>query len=122
MMVKSDSTSRLGVEQSGIVRDVIVFIASHFGQRVVSFQNGQSFAEKFQRLALEQFAENRARILDQFSSMVFENHRKSLIHHCELSLHFEQTKINLEMRKMVNFDEFLQTWSLRLTSVTRQLN
>ena len=58
MMVKSDSTSRLGVEQSGIVRDVIVFIASHFGQRVVSFQNGQSFAEKFQRLALEQLAES----------------------------------------------------------------
>ena len=73
-MVKSDSTSRLGVEQSGIVRDVIVFIASHFGQRVVSFQNGQSFAEKFQRLALEQLAESRAKIHDQFSSMVFENH------------------------------------------------
>ena len=96
MMVKSDSTSRLGVEQSGIVRDVIVFIASHFGQRVVSFQNGQSFAEKFQRLALEQLAESRAKILDQFSSMEFENHRKSLIHHCERSeqpFHFEWTKV-----------------------------
>lgn len=47
VMVKSDATAWFGVEQSGIVRDVIVFIARHFGQRVVSFQNGQSFAEEF---------------------------------------------------------------------------
>ena len=107
-MVKSDSTSRLGVEQSGIVRDVIVFIASHFGQRVVSFQNGQSFAEKFQRLALEQLAESRAKILDQFSSMVFENHIKCLIY--------------VKMPKTVHFDEFLKTWSLQSNSVTKQVS
>lgn len=67
MMVKSDSTSRLGVEEGGIVCDVIVFISGHFGQRVVSFQNGQSFAEEFQRLALEQLAEKK-KILISFSS------------------------------------------------------
>ena len=37
---------------------------------------------------------------------VFENHRKSLIQHCErskLRLHFEWTKVNFEMPKMANF-------------------
>ena len=43
---------------------------------------------------------------------VFENHRKSLIHHCErseLRLHFEWTKVHfLKRPKMVNFGEFLK--------------
>ena len=36
---------------------------------------------------------------------VFENHRKGLIQHCErseLRLHFERTKVNLKMPKMLN--------------------
>ena len=52
---------------------------------------------------------------------VFENHRKSLIQHCEgseLRVHFEWTK----MPKMVQFGEFLKTWSLRSNSVTRQVS
>ena len=43
---------------------------------------------------------------------VFENLRKSLIHYCErseLRLHFEWTKVNSKVAKMVNFDEFLKT-------------
>ena len=51
------------------------------------------------------------------TSTVFENHRKSLIQHCErseLRLHFEGAK--------VHFGEFLKTWSLRSNSVTRQVS
>ena len=57
--------------------------------------------------------------------MVFENYGKSLIQHCErseLRLHFEWTKVNQKMPKMVNFGEFLKAWSLRSNSVTRQVS
>ena len=43
---------------------------------------------------------------------VFENHRKSLIQHCErseLRLHFEWIKVYLKMPKMVHFGGFLKT-------------
>ena len=43
---------------------------------------------------------------------VFANHRKSLIQQCErskLRLHFEWTKVNKKMPKMVPFGEFLKT-------------
>ena len=43
---------------------------------------------------------------------VFENHRKSLIQHCERSI----------LSGMVHFGKFLKTWSLRSNSVTRQVN
>ena len=42
---------------------------------------------------------------------VFENHRKSLIQHCErseLRLHFEWTKV-LKNAKTAHFGEFLKT-------------
>ena len=55
---ENNQPSRLGVEQSWIVSNVIVFIARHFRQRVVRLQDGQSFAKEFQRLAFEQLAEN----------------------------------------------------------------
>ena len=44
---------------------------------------------------------------------------KSLIQHCERSeLHLHQFK----MPKIVQFGEFFKPWSLRLNSVTRQVN
>ena len=42
---------------------------------------------------------------------VFENHRKSLIQHCERSeirLHFEWTKVKKKCSKMVHFGELLK--------------
>ena len=62
--------------------------------------------------------------IPSFSFTVFENHIKSLIQHCErseLRLHFEWTKVNLKMPKIVHFGEFLKTWSLRSNSVTRHV-
>ena len=56
---------------------------------------------------------------------VFENHRKSLIQHCEgseLRLHFEWTKIYQNMPKMVHFGKSLKTWSLLSNSVTIQVS
>ena len=47
---------------------------------------------------------------------------KSLILHCqrsELRLHFEWKKVHHKCQKMVNFGEFLKTWSLRSNSGTR---
>ena len=38
-------------------------------------------------------------------NMVFENHRKSLIQHCERS----ELRLHLKMPKMVHFGEFLKT-------------
>ena len=55
---------------------------------------------------------------------MFENHRKSLIQHCErseLRLHNKWTKV-IQNAKTGQFDEILKTWSLRLDSVTRQVN
>ena len=55
---------------------------------------------------------------------VLGNYRKGLIQHCErseLHLHFDWTKVNLKMPKMVHFDELLKTWSLQSNSVTRQV-
>ena len=55
---------------------------------------------------------------------VFENHRKSLIQHCErseLCLHFEGTKVNCKCQKIVHFCQFLKIWSLLSNSVTRQI-
>ena len=48
---------------------------------------------------------------------MFENHRKSLIQHCEQS-----DKSSLKMSKMVQFGEFLETSNLRSNSVTRQVS
>ena len=39
----------------------------------------------------------------------------------KLCLHFEWTKVNLKMAKIVHSGEFLKTWSLRTNSVTRQV-
>ena len=50
---------------------------------------------------------------------MFENHRKSLIQHCErseLRFHFNKNAKNSQ------FSEFLKTRSLRSNSVTRQVN
>ena len=56
---------------------------------------------------------------------VFENHRKSLIQHCErseLRLHvFWVDKSWLKIPKMVHFGDFLKTLSLRSNSITRQV-
>ena len=38
--------------------------------------------------------------------IVFEDHRKSLIYHCKLSLHFEWPKIDLKCPKQSIFGEF----------------
>ena len=38
--------------------------------------------------------------------LVFEDHRKSLIYHCKLSLHFEWPKIDLKCPKYSIFGEF----------------
>ena len=46
-----------------------------------------------------------------YQSTVFENHRKSLIHHCErseLRLHFEWTKVD-QNAKNGQFGDFLKT-------------
>ena len=57
------------------------------------------------------------------SNTVFENHRKSLIQHCELTTFtFWVDKSSLKMPKIVNLAIFLKIWSLRLNSVTRQVN
>ena len=51
---------------------------------------------------------------------MFENHRKSLIQHCERSevrLHFAE-----KCQKCVHGGEFLKTWSLRSNSVTKQVS
>ena len=56
---------------------------------------------------------------------VFENHRKSLIQHCErqrATFTFWVDKSKLKMAKMVNFGEVLKTWSLWSNSVTRQVS
>ena len=50
---------------------------------------------------------------------VFENHRKSLIQHCELLLHFEWTKV-IKNAKNSQFDKS-KTCYLRSNSVTRQI-
>ena len=55
-------------------------------------------------------------------STMFENHRKSLIRHCKLRLHFEWTKVKIKIPKIVHFGEFFKTWSLRSNSVTRQVS
>ena len=44
---------------------------------------------------------------------VFENHRKSLIQHCErseLRLRFEWTKVDQKFQKMVNLSNFQTLW------------
>ena len=46
--------------------------------------------------------------------------RKSLIQHCDLSLHFELSKVHQKMPKMVNFGKYLKT--LGSNSVTRQVD
>ena len=55
---------------------------------------------------------------------VFENHRKSLIQHCEgseLRLHFEWPKVD-QNAKNRQFWWGFETGNLRLNSVTRQIN
>ena len=50
------------------------------------------------------------------NNTVFENHRKSLIQHCErreLRLHFEWIKVNQKGQKLVDFGEFFKTRSLK---------
>ena len=41
-------------------------------------------------------------------NMVFENHRKSLIQHCELRLHLEWTKVTLKCQKWSILASFLK--------------
>ena len=56
---------------------------------------------------------------------MFENHRKSIIKHCERSeatCTFWVDKSCLKMPKMVHFGEFLKIWRLRSNSVTRQVS
>ena len=58
------------------------------------------------------------------TNTVFENHRKSRIQHCERSevlLHFLNGRKFIKNAKMVNFGDFLKTWSLWSNSVTRQI-
>ena len=69
---------------------------------------------------------NLDQVLISILCTVFENHRKSLIQHCErsqLRLHFEwRQKLIKKMPKLVHFGEFLKSWGLRSNSVTRQVS
>ena len=58
-------------------------------------------------------------ILHRHVFTLFENHRKSLIQHCERS---ELRQKLIKNAKNGPFGEFLKTWSLRSNSVTRQVN
>ena len=54
---------------------------------------------------------------------LFGTHRKGLIQHCErseLRLYYEWTKVHKKCQNS-QFGEFLETWSLRSNSVTRQV-
>ena len=56
---------------------------------------------------------------------MFENHRKSLIQHCErseLRLQFELTKAYQKCPKWSNLASFWKTWSLRPTQLKEFLN
>ena len=59
--------------------------------------------KKRQKIPLEKIMNFRAQIVENFQyCTVFENHRKSLIQHCErseLRLHFEWTKVKLKNAK-----------------------
>ena len=55
---------------------------------------------------------NRENMVSYFLT-VFENHRKSIIQHCErseLRLHFEWTKVNQKFQKIVNLSNFQTLW------------
>ena len=48
--------SWLGIEEARILGNVVVLIAGHFRKSIVSFENGQSFAEELQSFGLEKLA------------------------------------------------------------------
>ena len=65
---------------------------------------------------------NRENMVSYFLT-VFENHRKSIIQHCErseLRLHFEWTKVNQKFQKMFSLAIFWKP--AQVHSVTRQVN